>query len=472
MSLPRSVPRAAAVLLVACVAACQLVSGIGDLQIVDDGGADGSAQDGAAEGAPPADSTVDGQTEASAPDGDATVDVAPEGAGDAGDGGDATSTTDAADAADSTAVPDATDAADGGGADVTSDASDASDANSAADAGPDVVDAGQEAEAAPGCTQGWQCPTGSCKAGQCTDPPSCQGIGKTCGVGASHDCCESIAVQAGPGVTYLRGFDGIDFTDASAPATISGSFALDRYEVTVERFIAFVSQYSGTPPAAGAGAYPGVPGTGWDPSWNGNLPSSQSALITAITSCPQPFAPPQGLPPQHPHAPINCVDWYVAFAFCAWDGSRLPTEAEWNFVATGGSAQRMYPWSFSGLPRTIDSTFAWYNCSQGTFEDDGGSPTCVGGGPGSEQDVGSASPHGDGLWGHSDLAGSVFEPTLDYFGPFPVPCSNCVNTNAGSGQRVYRGGSFIDPPMPLHTASRAPIGPTFVAPNLGIRCAR
>lgn len=468
MSLPRSTSRAAAVLLVACVAACQLVSGIGDLQIVDDGGGDSSAHDGAAEGGPPADSTVDGAPETSTPDADATVDGATEAASEAGDGGDATAT-DAADAADSTAPTDATDAADGGG-DAKADAADASDA---ADAGPDVVDAGQEAEAAAGCTQGWQCPTGYCKTGQCVDPPSCQNIAKTCGPGGNHDCCESVAVQPGGGVTYLRGYDGIDFTDASAPATMSGSFALDRYEVTVERFIAFVMQYNGTPPATGAGAYPGVSGTGWDPSWNGNLPASQSAMITAITSCPQPFAPPQGMPPQHPHAPINCVDWYIAFAFCVWDGSRLPTEAEWNFIAAGGAAQRMYPWSFSGLPRTIDSTYAWYNCSQGTFEDDGGTATCVGGGPGSGPlDVGSESPRGDGLWGHADLAGSVFEPTLDYFGPFQVPCTNCVNTNASSGQRVYRSGSFIDPPMPLHVASRASVGATFSAPNLGIRCAR
>ncbi|WP_438023210.1 formylglycine-generating enzyme family protein [Sorangium sp. So ce233] len=57
--------------------------------------------------------------------------------------------------------------------------------------------------------------------------------------------------------------------------------------------------------------------------------------------------------------PIRCVSWSVAFAFCAWDGGRLPTEAEWNHASAGGSEQREYPWG-NAFP---NSTYAVYDAA-------------------------------------------------------------------------------------------------------------
>lgn len=42
--------------------------------------------------------------------------------------------------------------------------------------------------------------------------------------------------------------------------------------------------------------------------------------------------------------PINCVTANQAAGFCGWLGKRLPTDAEWTFVARGGARNNPYPW--------------------------------------------------------------------------------------------------------------------------------
>ncbi len=248
----------------------------------------------------------------------------------------------------------------------------------------------------------------------------------------------------------------------SYPATVS-DFYLDKYEITVGRFRQFVNAGMGTqanPPAAGAGANPLIPGSGWDSAWNEWL-ATDAASLTANIKCPSvngqnhTWTDAAG---SNESKAMNCIEWHTAFAFCAWDGGRLPTEAEWNYAASGGSEQRYYPWSSPPTSTTIDDSYAVY-C--------GG--TC------SIQNVGSKSPKGDGKWGQADLGGNLSEWTLDYLDPYQTPCDNCADLNNVvmwdiPSSREIRGGDFPDGAKGLQSAFR-----DFGSPGpdtIGARCAR
>jgi sulfatase modifying factor 1 len=300
-------------------------------------------------------------------------------------------------------------------------------------------------------------------------PPSlsCVGLMPTCGASGNDSCCSSPEV---PGGSYDRSYDlaGDAYSgDKNSPASVS-SFRLDKYEVTVGRFRAFVNAGMGTqasPPVPGAGAHAKIAGSGWGASWNGSLAPDNAALVAAV-KCSSTYQTWTDTPGANEHRPMNCLTWYEAMAFCAWDGGYLPTEAEWNYAATGGDQQRAYPWSSpAGSLTSLDSSHASY------YE----STSCVGDTmPGCAvtdlAEVGSKSM-GDGRWGQSDLAGNVREWTLDWYASYVTPCTDCADVTA-TLSRVIRGGDFRDDATYLRTGFRDNHGPAIRDDIFGVRCAR
>lgn len=258
-----------------------------------------------------------------------------------------------------------------------------------------------------------------------------------------------------PGGTFARTYDGVDFLDASFPATVS-DFYLDKYEITVGRLRRFVNAGMGTqehPPSEGSAAHPLIARSGWSSAWNGNLPANALEL-NATLKCHELYQSWTDLPGSNENKPVNCLDWYTAFAFCAWDGGRLPTEAEWNYAASAGGEQRYYPWSIPADSTVIDDSYAVY-CGS----------TCR------LLNVGSKSPKGDAKWGQSDLGGNVWEWTLDFAGgEYPLPCRDCAAIEGGT-YRAFRSGSNDDIAATLRSGVRHVYYPEYRG-VVGARCAR
>ena len=100
--------------------------------------------------------------------------------------------------------------------------------------------------------------------------------------------------------------------------------------------------------------------------------------------------------PLDPLHPVIHVNWHEAKAYCAWARRRLPTEAEWEYAASG-SGKRRFPWGET--PPTPEHANLDYRH---------GGPVDV-----------RAFPMGDSVFGCRQMIGNVWEWTDSYLGPYP-----------------------------------------------------
>ncbi len=296
--------------------------------------------------------------------------------------------------------------------------------------------------------------------------PSCANLQPICGPDANEHCCEVFEVEAGQ---FSRGDnEGWPSERPEHPASVD-SFWLDRYEVSVGRFAAFQADYlewhdTLGNPQLNSGEHPKNPGSGWyDERWFGVLPRDANFMSSIGTGTYRyEFATDSGV--QRERLPVSGVNWFMAFAFCIWDGGRLPTEAEREYAGTGPEGLR-YPWGNSGSSGFLQEANA--DCSRDGYPDDCWVADIA--------PVGSY-PLGRGPFGHDDLAGNVREWVVDYYDPEwylqfagAAACDNCIDI--GEGKRGLRGGSFDSETNYLRNAARLSADPEDGLYTAGFRCA-
>jgi formylglycine-generating enzyme required for sulfatase activity len=283
---------------------------------------------------------------------------------------------------------------------------------------------------------------------------------------------------------------GITWSD---PTSLSG-FRLDKYLVTVGRFRQFV--YAVLPPDGGdawlppegCGKHAHLNGglgllnvgttrdpyqpyeTGWVPEFNQLVPTDTNLACTgapgALGSGSPTWTPTPGA---QESLPITCVNWYEAYAFCIWDGGFLPSAAEWEYVALGGSDHRQYPWG--SAPPGAANEYAIFGCLYPSAGSCTGLPNIA--------PVGTAFL-GGARWGQLDMAGEAFEWLLDWSLTQPLgQCTDCADVNEptcprGCEGRQTRGGYYATPSTDLTTYVTTPLSwdPSTRNVGIGFRCAR
>ena len=288
-----------------------------------------------------------------------------------------------------------------------------------------------------------------------------------------------------PGGSFRMGSTSFYPEEAPVHTATVQPFAIERHPVTNAQFAAFVDATGYRTVAErplDPALYPGVADADLRPG----------ALVFRPTAGPvdlsdwrqwwdwapgahwrRPFGDGSDLAGKDEH-PVVQIAYPDAAAYAAWAGRRLPSEAEFEYAAHGGTGTT-YPWGEE--PRLDGALMA--NTWQGRFpyRNDGargiGATRWAGTSP-----VGTFAPNGFGL---VDMIGNVWEwTTTRYSGrghALDAPSSSCCPIPAEPDPNVIqalKGGSHLCAPEYCHRfrpSARSPQSQDSSTTHIGFRCA-
>jgi len=218
---------------------------------------------------------------------------------------------------------------------------------------------------------------------------------------------------------YVNGAsDGAEFVEA---------FYMDADPVTNEEFLAFVTA---------------------NPKWRRSTISPLFGEASYLAHWSEDLDLGSALPKQ----PVTHVSWFAAKAYARWKGNRLPTIAEWEYVAAAGFT---HPTGSSepGYKRRILDL---------TTRPDGGSPA----------EVGGSEPN---YFGIRDMHGLVWEWVSDFNSALVTGESRAdasLERTLFCGSAVIGASDFTDYAAFMRFAFRGSLSASYAGAHLGLRTVR
>lgn len=288
------------------------------------------------------------------------------------------------------------------------------------------------------------------------------------------------------GGTFKMGSDDPAFADAQPVHEVSvDGFWMDEHEVTNAEFAKFVAATGYKTVAErplNPADFPGVPVDKLVPGSAVFTPPAQAVSLDNLMQWWRYVPGASWMNPEGPGSsiagreslPVVHISYEDAAAYAKWAGKRLPTEAEWEYAAQGGTGNQAYYWGSEMKP---DGKWV-ANIYQGQFPagntaEDG----YMGAAP-----VKSFPANAYGLY---DMEGNVWEWCSDFYRPDYYQNSPGENPKGPNNsydpeepyaeKRVQRGGSFLCSDqycVRYRAGSRGKGEVSSASGNLGFRCVK
>lgn len=226
-----------------------------------------------------------------------------------------------------------------------------------------------------------------------------------------------VEIQGG---NFLMGSRAGDFDEEPVHRVYIPPFHLARYEVTYRQFQEFIKE---------------------NPYWIKGNPGMDEVDLDYLKDW-------DGInyPNGKDNFPVAYVSWYAASAYAYWAGSRLPTEAEWEYAARGGLKGMPYPWGKA-------SEFWIANIKTEGFMN-------------MPKPVGNYSMNGFGIF---DMAGNVREWTADGYSIYSSAEQKNPRMTTNHRYKIIRGGSWKTFGRDSRVSKRWRERPNFCLSDTGFR---
>ena len=280
---------------------------------------------------------------------------------------------------------------------------------------------------------------------------------------------DMLAVPAG---VYRLGGEGSECITADGEGPVrevyTDGFLMDATAVTTAQFALFVAH---------TGYVTDAEVMGWSFVFAGLLPPGTACLEQGPSATPwwcavpgaswrRPLGPASSYDDYRDH-PVVHVSWNDAHAYAQWAGKSLPTEAQWEAAARGGSVDQLFSWGNVLEPDGIHRCNVW----QGVFPSvNNGADGFMGTAP-----ARSFEPNGYGLF---NMLGNVWEWcadwwSVDWHSIATGQTRHCPQGPSKGEAKVIRGGSYLCHASYCNRyrlSSRSHNTPVSSTGHMGFRC--